>query len=131
MNEVINAIFDDQSGYEIYIEAKIIKRLQLKYTSQDCNKKECIARMIAIKKFKLNKLINKRAKTTHQKKISSKRNPALNSNRKITGTFTIRGPNCEDCFDRDGFLFSSESKTEIVQFNNYFYMGKSESWRIN
>ena len=77
----MHATFDDNSLYEIYMEGKIMKQLELQYSKYDkYDKKGCIARMITTRKSELNKLINKRAETTHQKRISSKRTYSEKSN---------------------------------------------------
>ena len=65
--EVVHETFDDNSLYEIYMEAKIIDQLELKYKEDDKYEKNgCIARMIITRKSELNKLINKRSESTHQ-----------------------------------------------------------------
>ena len=124
--EIVHATFDDNSSYEIYMEGQIMEQLELKYSEDDkYDKKGCIARMITTRKSELNKLINKRAETTHQKKISSKRTHSEKGNRNSKGTFTIKEPNSKaNCYNRDGSLCGSEKKVESVRFNSHFYMQK-------
>ena len=124
--EVVHATFDDNSSYEIYMEAKIMERLELKYREDDkYDKKGCIARMIMTRKSELNKLINKRSETTHQKKISSKRSHADKTNRYSRGTFTIKDANNNaSIYHRDGSICGSEKKEEVARFNSHFYMDK-------
>ena len=123
--EVVHATFDDNSSYEIYMESKIMEQLQLKYKEDDkYEKKGCIARMITTRKSELNKLINKRSESTHQKKISSKRTESKKGDRYSKGTFTIKEPNSTtNCYNRDGSLCGSE-RNEVAQFNSHFYMEK-------
>ena len=122
--EIVHATFDDKSGYEIYMESQIMDRLQLQYKDEGYKKKGCIARMIITRKSELNKLINKRSESTHQKKISSKRTERNNSNRNSKGTFTIKGPNEDSCYNRDGSVCSVDTKGQIERFDNHFYMEK-------
>ena len=104
------------------MEAKIMKRLQLKYDINDYMKKGCIARMIITRKSELNKLINKRTKSTHQKKISSKRTGGRTTSRKGKVVFTINDPNYIDCYNRGGLVFSSNLTTYILPFDSHFYL---------
>ena len=62
--EVIHATFDDNSCYEIYMEANVMNKLKIKYKDEEHKKKGCIARMITTRKSELNKLINKRSDAT-------------------------------------------------------------------
>ena len=68
INTVINTTFTDNSGYEYYLETKIMKQYKLKY-GDDLDIKGSIARMIVLRKCELAKSINKRAEKTHQQKI--------------------------------------------------------------
>ena len=88
--KVVHSTFDDKSGYEIYMETNIMNKLKLKYKDEEYKKKGCIARMIITRKSELNKLINKRSETTHQKKISRKRVTKCDQNTK--GSFTLKLP---------------------------------------
>jgi len=90
--EIVHATFDDNSGFEMYMESKIMNRLELKYNDDSLRNKGCIARMVMTRKSELNKLINKRTECTHQKKISSKRLGKIDGNRNSKGTFMIKGP---------------------------------------
>ena len=122
--EVVHATFDDKSCYEIYMEANIMKKIKLKYKDAEYKKKGCIARMIITRKSELNKLINKRSDSTHQKKISSKR-VELNGDRNSKGTFTVKGPNKNtECYKRDGSISNSKKSVEIQEFDSLFYMEK-------
>ena len=122
--EVVHATFDDKSCYEIYMEANVMKKLKLKYNDEEYKKKGCIARMIITRKSELNKLINKRSDSTHQKKISSKR-VIKNSNQNSKGTFTVKAPDkSTECYNRDGSFCDSEKSVEIAQFDSLFYMEK-------
>ena len=122
--EVVHATFDDKSCYEIYMEANIMKKLKLKYKDEKYKKKGCIARMIITRKSELNKLINKRSDSTHQKKISSKR-VEINGDRNSKGTFTVKGPNkMTECYKRDGSICDSQKNVKIQEFDSLFYMEK-------
>ena len=122
--EVVHATFDDESNYEIYMEANVMNKLKIKYKDDEYKKKGCIARMIITRKSELNKLINKRSDATHQKKISSKR-VKNNGDRKSKGTFTVIAPDkSTECYKRDGSTCDSEKSVEITQFNSLFYMEK-------
>ena len=68
INTIINSTFTENSGYEYYLETKIMKEYKLKYGDDD-NIKGSIARMIVLRKCELAKSINKRAEKTHQKRI--------------------------------------------------------------
>ena len=92
------------------MEVKKIKRLQLKYDIDNYKKKRSIARTIVTQKSELNKLMNKRTKSTHQKKISSMRTGTKNATCNGKGIFTIKRPNYRDCYNRDGSIFSSNKK---------------------
>ena len=102
VNKITNTTFDNQPGYEIYMENWIMKQLQLKYEEKSCNKEGCIVRMIATRNSELNRLINKQAESTHQNRISSKRSAQSNdsSERKIKGSFTIKGPKGDKSYNR-------------------------------
>ena len=89
--EIIHVTFDNNSGFEIYMESKIMDRLELKYNEDSLRTKGCIARMIMTRKSELNKLINKQTECTHQKKISSKQLGKIDGNQNSKGTFTIKG----------------------------------------
>ena len=65
----MNSTFTDTSGYEYYLETKIMKKFKLKYTQEDNMGKGSIARMIVLRKCELAKVINKRAEKTHQKRL--------------------------------------------------------------
>ena len=122
--EVVHATFDDKSCYEIYMEANVMKKLKLKYNDEEYKKKGCIARMIITRKSELNKLINKRSDSTHQKKILSKR-VIKNGDRNSKGTFTVKAPDkSTECYNRDGSFCVSEKSVEIAQFDSLFYMEK-------
>ena len=58
INMIMNNTFTESSGYEIYLEIKITKKIKLKYT-EDVSLKGSIARMIILRKCKLAKVINK------------------------------------------------------------------------
>ena len=64
----MNNTFTQKSGYEFYLETKIMKKFKLKFI-EDSHCKGSIARMIVTRKCELSKVINKRAERTHQKKI--------------------------------------------------------------
>lgn len=68
INTIINSTFTDNSGYEYYLESKIMKDFKLKYAG-DLDIKGSIARMIVMRKCELAKVINKRAEKTHQNRI--------------------------------------------------------------
>ena len=68
LNTIINSTFTENSGYEYYLETKIMKEYKLKY-GDDLDIKGSIARMIVLRKCELAKAINKRAEKTHQQKI--------------------------------------------------------------
>ena len=122
--EVVHATFDDKSCYEIYMEANVMKKLKLKYKDEEYKKKGCIARMIITRKSELNKLINKRSDSTHQKKISSKRVDLL-GDRNSKGTFTVKGPNnVPECYKRDGSICDGQKSVKIQEFDSLFYMKK-------
>ena len=66
--EVMHGTFDDQAGYEYYMETSIMKKLMIKYEDLvTILIKGCVARMIVNRKCVLTKLINKRAENLHQK----------------------------------------------------------------
>ena len=101
-----------------------MNKLKFKYKDDEYKKKGCIARMIITRKSELNKLINKRSDSTHQKKISSKR-VKNNGDRKSKGTFTVIAPDkSTECYKRDGSICDSEKSVEIKQFDSLFYMEK-------
>ena len=114
------------------MEGRIMKILMIIYDddtgiNRGANEKGCIARMIATRKSELNKLINKRSDSTHQKKISSKRlktDTNESSQRKMKRSFSVTGSNIEEYFNRDGSVYSNSSKYAIILFNNHFYMEK-------
>ena len=120
--EIVHATFDDNSGFEIYMESKIMDRLELKYEEDSLTKKGCIARMVITRKSELNKLINKRTECTHQKKISSKRLDKIGGNRNSKGTFTIKGPGKTETFNRDGSICGSKGNGEDNRFDSHYYM---------
>ena len=69
--------------------------------------------MIITRKSELNKLINKRSDSTHQKKISSKRVDLL-GDRNSKGTFTVKGPNnVPECYKRDGLICDNQKSVKI------------------
>ena len=71
--EVMHGTFDDQAGYEYYMETSIMKKIKIKYEDLTTSSiKGCIARMIVNRKCVLTKLINKRAEKSHQKQLSQK-----------------------------------------------------------
>ena len=105
--EVVHATFQDHSGYDVYMKAKIMKRLQLKYDVDDYNNKGCITRMIITRKSELNELMNKRTESTHQTKMSSKRTGTNNATCKGKGTFTMKGPSCSGYYNRNCLVFST------------------------
>jgi len=120
--EIVHATFDDNSGFEMYMESKIMNRLELKYNDDSLRNKGCIARMVMTRKSELNKLINKRTECTHQKKISSKRLGKIDGNRNSKGTFTIKGPEKCETYNRDGSICGTKGSGEINRFDNYYYM---------
>ena len=128
--EIVHATFDDKSGYEIYMELIIMDRLKLKYKKEGYKKKGCIARMIITRKSELNKLINKRSEATHQKKISSKRTERKGSSRNSRDTFTIKGPNETECYNRDGSICGSKASGEVKRFDSHFYMEKIRALEV-
>ena len=66
--EVMHGTFDNQAGYEYYMETSIMKKLMIKYEDLVTSSiKGCVARMIVNWKCVLTKLINKRAEKSHQK----------------------------------------------------------------
>ena len=122
--EIVHATFEDNSGFEIYMESKIMDRLELRYNDASPRNKGCIARMVMTRKSELNKLINKRTESTHQKKISSKRIDKRNGRRQSKGTFTIKGPNNSETYNRDGSLCGTTGSGEINRFDSHYYMEK-------
>lgn len=123
--EIVHGTFDDNSGYEIYMENQIMNRLELKYDEDEgFRKKGCIARMIITRKSELNKLINKRSESTHQKKISSKRTSKDKKDRNSKGTFTIKGPDKSECYNRDGSICGSKGTGDVNRFDSHYYMEK-------
>ena len=58
INTVINTTFTDNSGYEYYLENKIMKQYKLKY-GDDLNIKGSIVRMIVLRKCEPGKAIDK------------------------------------------------------------------------
>ena len=68
INTIMNNTFTENSGYEYYLETKIMKKFKLQYIEDTCIKGS-IARMIVTRKCELAKVINKRAERAHQKKI--------------------------------------------------------------
>ena len=66
--EVMHGTFDDQAGYEYYMETSIMKKLIIKCEDLVTSSiKGCVTRMIVNRKCVLTKLINKRAENLHQK----------------------------------------------------------------
>ena len=64
INTIVNSMFAKTSGYEFYLETKIMKKFKLKYT-QDNTVKKSIARMIIMRKCELAQVLNKRVNKTH------------------------------------------------------------------
>ena len=120
--KIVHATFDDYSGFEVYMENRIMDRLELKYQDDSPRIKGCIARMIMTRKSELNKLINKRTECTHQKKISSKRLDKNSGGRKSKGTFTIKGPQKAETYNRDGSICGTTGSGEVNRFDSYYYM---------
>jgi len=88
VNDVVYGTFDDESGYEYYLEFSIMKKLRLKYENNvTSNTKRCIVRMIVNSKCVLTNLINKRVETLHRK-IIAKRTSAQDGKRNAQATFT-------------------------------------------
>ena len=80
--------------------------------------------MIITRKSELNKLINKRSDSTHQKKISSKR-VEINGDLYSKGTFTVKGPNkMTECYKRDGSICDSQ-KVSKYKSSIAFLHGKN------
>ena len=101
-----------------------MNKLKLKYKDEEYKTKGCIARMIITKKSELNKLINKRSDSTHQKNISSKR-VTNNGCQNSKGTFTVIAPgNSTECYKRGESICNGEKSVEIAQFDSLFYMKK-------
>lgn len=66
VNDVIHGTFDDQAGYEYYMETGIMGKLRLKDTDNiTSNIQGCITWMIINRKYVLEKLINKRIEKLH------------------------------------------------------------------
>ena len=72
LNDVMHASFEDECGYEFYMENTIMKKMKLKYDDKTPNIKGSIARMIVNRKCEITKVINKRAEKSHQKKLYPK-----------------------------------------------------------
>ena len=125
INMIINSTFTDTSGYEYYLETKIMKKFKLKYTQEDNISKGSIARMIVLRKCELAKVINKRAEKTHQKKISKtrynkedsaeKRNP-----KKKMNSFCID----DKWYNNDGSIYDKNSKPKSKCDETMYYVEK-------
>lgn len=58
--------------------------------------------------------------------MSNERSGGRTASRKSKGTFVINGPNCSDCYNRDGSIFSANSNAEIV-LNSHFYIERIQN----
>ena len=134
INEVMHASFNDQCGYEFYMESDIMKKLKIVYSDVDLSVKGSIARMITIRKVALAKLINKRSEKTHQKKIVSKRQPGQKLDDsvlrdKFSFQISMSGVNDNKWYMRDGTMCdgticNNVLKNETPKFNPQFYIDK-------
>lgn len=88
MNNIMHGTFNNQAGYEYYMQSSIMKILRFNHEDNiTSNIKGCIAGMIVNRKCVLTKLINKRAEKSHQKKIITKRTYAQDGTRKNKSKF--------------------------------------------
>ena len=128
INTVINNTFSESSGFEYYLETKIMKKFKLKYID-DVSMNGSIARMIVVRKCELGKVINKRAEKTHQKKILKTRyknedGESKNLAAKNPCSFRIE----KDWFNDDGSVYDANkmaSQTTVPdEMNQNYYQGK-------
>ena len=126
INTIINKTFTEKSGYEFYLETKILKQFKIKY-ADELEIKGSIARMIVMRKCELGKAINKRSEKTHQKKIVKVRMKHNQSNenkfQKInTNSFRIDN----NWFNDDGSEYTGNNNhgASITTDDTLFYIEK-------
>ena len=128
INTVINNTFSEKSGFEYYLETKIMKKFKLKYTD-DVSMKGSIARMIVVRKCELGKVINKRAERTHQKKILKTRYKHEDGKGKHLAaknpcSFRIE----KEWYIDDGSVYDENKTATTIEHkeepNSNYYMGK-------
>ena len=78
-----------------------MKKIGLQYDCSNPKKKGCIARMITRKRSDMFKVVNKRSKNSHQKKISTNR-ISTEGNKEETKKISETKANLSRLWERDG-----------------------------
>ena len=124
IDNIINNTFTQKSGYEFYLEKKLMKKFKLKY-AEDSHVKGSIARMIVTRKCELSKVINKRVEQTRQKIILKVRYNKEKENAKKIGAKKVNSFQINDSwYNADGSVYDANKDSFDEKELDNFYVEK-------